>query len=913
MISLRLQPAQWLSLHTVATLLAALAVGLAALERGTGPLVLFVSIGAVLALMLTPRFPTIAVVTFLLAAHALPRYGRDQQAIFELGLLNWIAALGLAGFLVWRALLWSRPPASRWPWSLWVMAAFVTWAAVSLTVDLLAHREMARSGWNHPAQLVQAAVLMVLGAYLLGKRPAAVGVGAVLCLIPIFRGLIQTDAGIYLDGDVAGLAVIALPFALLGWHAHKRWWSAALAMLLTLGLVRIIWVAQNRGAAVGVVLVLAALWLNSRHRLRWLVVVLFVLVGSVLQAPSSYLQRFSVLWDPDASHATASLDRATIEQRKRLWETAWAAVKLNPLLGAGPAQETRALANLTGKSSKLPTHNSFLSAAVETGLVGLALYAILFLGTIAQLQRLINREAQDWRRQQARMLQAALCGYIGIGLVLSRYNMQLAYLLVGWAAALHLSVALERRRVQAAAVAPVDRSAATAQAKPAPRQTLPTRAGQPSALAHAWLRFGLIGLMLFVAYGSLVPLNLSLLSPSAAVDGFLALPAPAFGTGDRSDWAVNFLLLVPVAFGWRHLVAARASRPQALLRSMMLAVGLLVFSVAIEFAQMFFPPRVPSLNDVAAQFAGTLVGLGLHMKFCLSFERWLQRFGPHAPQPSRLATVLAGYLFLMLVFSLMPLDLSISPVELYRKWRDGRVILIPFSEPVVDLPLWLYSLAVDVVVWLPVGLLWSLERRAQRPAAVVGQILLVAAVVELAQLLVLTRVTDVTDVLLAGVGGLLGAQAAIWYRQRTPLEPARLRQWARQLWWLWLATLLVLFWFPFDFSPSRLGSPAIKEVLLATPFQNYFSRSEFGALNEIVRKLSFYLPGGLLLCFASSWPPGKGLFARNALLALGLACVIEAGQLMLPGRVADLTDVMLGAAGGILGLRIGAWLMGPAR
>ena len=48
--------------------------------------------------------------------------------------------------------------------------------------------------------------------------------------------------------------------------------------------------------------------------------------------------------------------------------------------------------------------------------------------------------------------------------------------------------------------------------------------------------------------------------------------------------------------------------------------------------------------------------------------------------PGNQGRLLFAYLVLFLAWQLMPLDLSLSPVELYRKWRDGRVLLLPFSS-----------------------------------------------------------------------------------------------------------------------------------------------------------------------------------------------------------------------------------------
>jgi len=439
-------PERWIAAHTAATLAVALYIGYAAWQRGFGALGLALCVGAVLMLTLAPRFPLLGLVVFLAAAYVLPRYGADHVALLELGLLNALAALALSGLLAWRAQPGvAAAPLREWHWALPCMTLFLGWAALSLAFALVRDPDTEFFARHHPAQILQGAVLLALAAFLLSRRTAAMTIGLVLCLLPVLRGFIQGSESIYLDADIAALAVIALPFALLHAFERQALWSRGLAVVLVLALVALIGMAQNRGAVLGLLLMLLALWINSRYRLRWLLVGL-ALGGALLAAgPTSYVKRFSVLWDPAASHATASLDRSTVEQRLRLWQSAWDTVLTRPILGSGPGREVHAAANRLESDRKLVTHNSFLSAAVETGIVGMMLYAALFLGSLVHLQILIRREDDGWRRRQARMVQAALCAYIGVGLVISRYNMQMAYLLVGWGAALHMAAAAEAR------------------------------------------------------------------------------------------------------------------------------------------------------------------------------------------------------------------------------------------------------------------------------------------------------------------------------------------------------------------------------------------------------------------------------------------------------------------------------------
>jgi hypothetical protein len=114
----------------------------------------------------------------------------------------------------------------------------------------------------------------------------------------------------------------------------------------------------------------------------------------------------------------------------------------------------------------------------------------------------------------------------------------------------------------------------------------------------------------FVIYGSLVPLRFEPLPLAEAVARFRGIPFLQLGAGERADWVANILLFIPLGFlasgvatggrgGWRSLLTL----PPAIV-----ACGAL--SVAIEFAQLWFPQRTVSQNDIAAEVLGATIGAG---------------------------------------------------------------------------------------------------------------------------------------------------------------------------------------------------------------------------------------------------------------------------------------------------------------
>jgi glycopeptide antibiotics resistance protein len=421
------------------------------------------------------------------------------------------------------------------------------------------------------------------------------------------------------------------------------------------------------------------------------------------------------------------------------------------------------------------------------------------------------------------------------------------------------------------------------------------------ALARLWRRATWLGL-LFVVYGSLVPLNFQPLPWSEAVARFWAVVSSDAVLGSRVDIASNVLLSMPLAFAAAQwLLAGRGAIARWVGRTGIVLVVLLV-AVSVEFTQQFFPPRTLSLTDIQAQVLGAVLALLAQWRWGSELSVWVGGWWGRERTGQRVERALKAYLLVLLGFSLLPLDLTINPVEIYQKWSQGRVIWLPFSGLKGAFHEQLYEVFTDVLVWLPVGALLGLGRR-RYVWQVVRTGVLMALLIEVLQLFVFSRVTDSTDVLLAALGVGIGAQlAASWtHAQALPLDAVPSTVW-RGLWWCWFLVVLAVFWYPFAFAwPS---SASVWDSV-RVPFATYQMADEFRATNEALRRLGFFLPGGLLWGF---WAMARQRSALGWWPVVGLAVLVEAGQVFLPVKVADLTDAGLAALGAWLGWRLAAWL-----
>jgi len=407
--------------------------------------------------------------------------------------------------------------------------------------------------------------------------------------------------------------------------------------------------------------------------------------------------------------------------------------------------------------------------------------------------------------------------------------------------------------------------------------------------------------LVFMIYGSWVPLNFSPVPLADAFQRFASLPFAEQAIESATDWATNSILLIPFTFLLGLWFRRRFPSCSALLSVILAAVAGVVLAIFLEFSQIYFPPRTVSQKDVLALSLGGGLGAIAQLRWGPLVGQWLGTLWQEEQGRSGLLKALHLYLLVVLLFSILPLDMTVSAVEIYHKWAEGRLVLVPFSGLKGGIAEIVYELSTDLLLWLPVGLLLAMERRSSpfRAAIHVG---LLAMGVELAQLFVYSRVTDVTDPLLAALGGGLGGYLASRERKLLAIISSRSSSFWYRAWLAWAVSMVVVFWFPFDFAVSSAPLQNALDMLTRLPFLTLYQGTEFRAINEIIRKIALFVPGGLIFGMAVNKSSGSAPGGLPRMLML--ASVIEIGQLFLPSKVADTTDILLFSLGGWLGLRL---------
>ena len=419
-----------------------------------------------------------------------------------------------------------------------------------------------------------------------------------------------------------------------------------------------------------------------------------------------------------------------------------------------------------------------------------------------------------------------------------------------------------------------------------------------SALRALWLAW-----LVFVVYGSLVPLEFKAVSLSAAWERFSQIRMLDVGLQGRADWVANGVLYVPLGVLSTLLFSGgRAGhRLPAGALALLLSVAL---ALVVEFAQLFFPPRTVSLNDLLAETLGAVLGVViavLGMRYWhAALERW------HGQRQLLVGAVLPLGLVALLLFSLFPFDLLISRAEWADKLAGGFCGW--WIAPVYARDgggLMLLRLLAESLVVVPLGAWWGRRWACQRGLTVAPDLVLSCAVrggllgagfgvlLELGQLFVASGVSQGVSVLSRsagwGLGAVLGVYSLAWDEAtwRTLL-----RRWTVPVLVGWVLAAAVKAgwwsgaWSTADQAWARLTSGELRFL----PFYYHYFTSEGAAVQSTVPVLLLFAPWGLLAWVwrRSPWVAGVG--------AGTVAAVMEAGRLFLPALRPDPTNALLAAA-----------------
>lgn len=473
-----------------------------------------------------------------------------------------------------------------------------------------------------------------------------------------------------------------------------------------------------------------------------------------------------------------------------------------------------------------------------------------------------------------------------------------------------LFVAWRSRRSPAAA------SESQSAVQSAPRST-------PDGAPHRGLFFlGWLGFVAFAVYGSWVPLDFQPLPLAEAWARFCEIPFLQLTVGSRTDWAVNVLLFVPIGFcGLGALVGHRKGWLTTTCAALAVGGSCGALSVAIEFSQIFFRGRTPSQNDIAAETIGGWAGVLLWLALGAAAARWMRAFADRQAPRQQLDRLLQAYVLGLIVYSLFPLDLTISPGELWQKYREGKFQFVPFGNVRLTAE-GCFALASDMLLFVPVGMLsvtaccgTGRAVRSLSRSLLLGVSL--AAGIEIAQTFVYSRFVDATQLVTSAVGILLGAA---WRRQRLArtgnrkLSPQARRRFLAQ-WFVALAAysifLAVSFVAPFEHIQDPARIQRRWNAFFNAPLTSLYWSTEYNAVTQVLRKGLLFAPLGwvgvrVVDLAQLSRRSRLAAFAAFMGAAFMLAFGIEYAQIWRDETTANFTDVLLCTFGAAVAMLLAA-------
>jgi VanZ family protein len=405
---------------------------------------------------------------------------------------------------------------------------------------------------------------------------------------------------------------------------------------------------------------------------------------------------------------------------------------------------------------------------------------------------------------------------------------------------------------------------------------------------------------LFVVYGSLVPLDYQPRPLADAWAAFQQIPYLRLGVASRADWVANILLYVPLAFfGTGAITTGIRSGTLRVAGVLVVASACVALAFAVEFAQLFFPPRTVSQNDLIAETLGTFIGIALWIFVGTHLSRLWQVFGAGGIHSWQAFAAL--YAIAYLAYSLFPYDFLVSAAELQQKLASSGLAAFTAAESCGPMLGCATKLVVEIAVAAPLGALLGRAFPALGVRAALISGLALGLAIEALQILLASGISQGLSVLTRGIGMAWGLALQRRFRLR----------------WLWtfrheirlglaiavpiyLALLAYLNGFSGSFEPVWAAADKLSATRFL-PFYYHYYTSETAAVASLLGNAGAYALVGVAVWLW--WPDRKASWLTGGiatLIALGVECL----KLFTPGKKPDPTNLLIAFAA--------AWLVSAA-
>lgn len=388
-----------------------------------------------------------------------------------------------------------------------------------------------------------------------------------------------------------------------------------------------------------------------------------------------------------------------------------------------------------------------------------------------------------------------------------------------------------------------------------------------------------------------------------------------FATNSKTDIAGNIILFMPLGF-LLYLWRCQRKLHAPIVYSVIIGF---IFSLLIEFIQLFFKDRISSPIDLINNTLGTGIGAFCAHVYMRIFADRITKMTGNILREQPLTLILIVFLILHILSALFPFNVGITISELLSGLKQTNII--PFQNHSLSLLIlnqparfdgnpfnWLKFIE-SLLLWICWGYLirvcytlyWKYSGAGMWPA--LAAVFLPALITEFCQVFIVSRFCNINDIISSWMGAFLGIiiAAAFIRNKKTALADgiAHLKP-------LMLIYLIFIFFTgmrPFDFSFPETGFLPQLNPSHWIPFLAYFQNTSIWNIDDVIKTLLYFTPIGLYLSFRLfealySW---KHIYIYSGLLGLISGSLIEFMQMFSPSRSADITDAILFCTGGLIG------------
>jgi VanZ family protein len=431
------------------------------------------------------------------------------------------------------------------------------------------------------------------------------------------------------------------------------------------------------------------------------------------------------------------------------------------------------------------------------------------------------------------------------------------------------------------------------------------RAGRTSKsdVTRARIALGALAYAALVAHLLFIPYLFSPLPFEETLRRLAHLPWLKLGSDQNVALASRALMFAPLGF---LLAAWVAPQPQRRIEFPAFLVAILLgglWAIAVTAAQLWFPTRTVSLNNLAAELLGVTGGALLWSTLGAVGLSWWRRLASGGR--ISVEAVLNGYAVLYVVASLTPFDFVTSADELSEKAASGLYGFWTASISCGPAPCTL-KFASAALAAIPCGW-WFVSRRRRADYTWVSAVpfaLAFATIIELLHFLMVSGVSQGASVVARASGILIGAAT---FSLRHRLQALDLDRLGRPIVLALLAPYAVtLAYVAGWFRAPRLGFAAgiarLDDVIWLPFFYQYYAPYQATMYSTIVH-VGLYAPIGAA-CWLWTRDRDRVPLWRATLLAVLVAAVAETSKVFLSGRLPDYADVFIAAVSATLVLSI---------